>query len=33
MDREIRSSLLLLDLKDDMLCDSGKAVESNVFHS
>ena len=31
MDREIRSSLLMLDLKDDMLLDSGNAVEGNVL--
>ena len=33
MDREIRSSLLMLDMKDNELSVLGKAGEDNVFHS
>ena len=33
IDREIRSSLLMLILKDDKLQDSGKVVGGNEFHS
>jgi len=33
VDREIRSSLLMLDLKDDTLQASGKAEEGNLVHS
>ena len=33
MDREIRSSLLTLDLKNDKLRVSGKAGEGNLSHS
>ena len=29
----MRSSLLMLDLKDDKLWDSGKVVGGNEFHS
>ena len=31
-EREIRSSLLILDLKDSKLQDSGKLEESKAFH-
>ena len=31
-EREIRSSLLILDLKDGRLQDSGKQEEGNGFH-
>ena len=31
-EREIRSSLLILDLKDGRLYDSGKQEESKMFH-
>ena len=33
MDGDIRSSLLMLNLKDDQLNDSWKAVEDNAFHN
>ena len=33
MDREITSSLLMLDLKDDKFLVSVKAGEDNVLHS
>ena len=33
MDGDIRSSLLMLNLKDDQLNDSWKAVADNAFHN
>ena len=31
-EREIRSSFLILDLKDDKVYDSGKQAEGKTFH-